>query len=157
MRSLRWINDTSDLLAHSQYFSSLDLASGFRQVRMDPGSKEKIAFSTPGLFEFSVMPFGLCNSPATFQRLMSNVLAGLVPKACMVYIDDVLVIGKSFGEHLDNLRQVFTRLHSAGLRLKPKIGSDSVVYLGYVVSPDPQKVKAVERPHDTKSLGRCPL
>ena len=67
--SLPRIDDTLDLLANSQYYSTLDLASGFWQVKMDPTSTEKTAFSTPsGLYEFSVMPFGLCNSPSTFQR-----------------------------------------------------------------------------------------
>ena len=97
------------------------------------------------------MPFGLCNSPVTFQRLMDTILSGLTPKSCMVYIDDVLVIGKTFAEHLDHLREVFKCLCDAGLKLKLtkcQFGSSKVVYLGFVVSregisPDPQKVAAV--------------
>ena len=129
---------------------------------MDASSQEKTAFATySGLYEFWVMPFGLCNSPATFQRLMESVLSGLTQKICMVYIDDVLVIGKNFTEHLDNLRKVFSRLGAAGLRLKPvkcTFGSSKVVYLGFVgsregMSPDPYKVEAVRnfpQPRDVK-------
>jgi hypothetical protein len=65
------------------------------------------------------MSFGLCNALATFQRLMETVLAGLARDSCMVYLDDILVIGKTFDSHLQNLRQVFVRLRGAGLRLKP--------------------------------------
>jgi len=68
------IDGTLDALAQSQHFTVLDLASGFWQVRMDPESQEKTVFAThSGLYEFCVMPFGLCNSPATFQILMENV------------------------------------------------------------------------------------
>ena len=74
---------------------------------MEPKSQEKMAFSShAGLYEFCVMPFGLCNAPATFQRLIEGVLAGLVRDSCLVYLDDVLVVGKSFMEHLENLRRV---------------------------------------------------
>ena len=161
---LPWIDDSLDTLAHTQYFTTLDLASGYWQVPVDPQSQEKTAFCTPsGLYEFRVMPFGLCNARATFQRLMESVLGGLARSSCMVYLDDILVIGKSFCEHLQNLRQVFTRLEEAGLRLKPKkcyLAKQQVEYLGYIVStngilPDPKKVTAVRDfaiPEDLKTL-----
>ena len=158
------IDDTLDSLSQSQYFTTLDLASGYWQVGMHPDSQEKTAFAThSGLYEFTVMPFGLCNSPATFQRLMERVLVGLIPKVCMVYIDDVIVTGKTFEEHLANLEEVFKRLRAAGLRLKLikcTFAGSSVVYLGFVVSrdgisPDPLKVEAVRnfpQPGDVKTL-----
>ena len=158
------IDDTLDSLAGSQYFTALDLASGFWQVKMDDNSREKTAFATPsGLYEFTVMPFGLCNSPATFQRLMTEVLSGLTPRVCMVYIDDVLVLGKTFDEHINNLQSVFERFRMAGLKLKPSkccFGHGKVTYLGYVVSqqgisPDPSKVEAIRlfpQPRDIRSL-----
>ena len=158
------IDDTLDSLAQSRYFTALDLASGYWQVRMHPASQEKTAFATPsGLYEFRVMPFGLCNSPATFQRLMENVMSGLTKKSCMVYIDDVLVIGQTFAEYLANLKEVFMRLQAAGLRLKSSkcfFRTNKVVYLGFVVSregisADPEKVEAVRnfpQPQDVKSL-----
>jgi len=89
------------MLSQTQSFSVLDLAAGYWQVRMDQASQEKTAFNThSGRYEFCVMPFSLCNGPATFQRLMESVLAGLSRGCCMVYLDDVLVIGKDFTEHL---------------------------------------------------------
>ena len=158
------IDDSLDLLAETQFFSSLDLASGYWQVGMDEESQEKTAFAThAGLYEFTVMPFGLCNAPATFQRLMENVLAGLARDKCIIYLDDILVIGRTLQEHMENLRLVFTRLRQAGLKLKPskcKLMQREVQFLGYVVSSggisgDPQKITAVKefpRPVDLKSL-----
>ena len=158
------IDDTLDLLSQTKYFTTLDLASGYWQVEMCESDREKTAFTTySGLYEFNVMPFGLCNAPATFQRLMELVLTGLTQKSCMVYIDDILVFRKTFEEHLIHLRQVFDRLRRVGLRLKPKKCSfvrDRVEYLGHVVSEngvevDPVKTRAVHnfpQPHDLKSL-----
>lgn len=98
------VDDSLDLLAKSRYFSTLDLGSGYWQVSMAPDSVEKTAFAThSGLYEFAVMPFGLCNAPATFQRLMETVLAGLARDTCIVYLDDILVMGATLEEHLQNL------------------------------------------------------
>ena len=158
------IDDSLDLLTGAQYFSSLDLAAGYWQVGMDRKSQEKTAFTThTGLYEFVVMPFGLCNTPATFQRLMEVVLRGLAREKCLVYLDDLLVIGRTFEEHIENLRQVFTRLMEAGLKLKPskcKLARCEVEFLGYVVSKggiatNPNKVTAVSGfpvPKDLKTL-----
>lgn len=74
---------------------------------MEASSQEKTAFITyKGHYEFTVMPFGLTNAPATFQRLMEGVLRGLTRKSCLVYIDDILVTGETFAQHLENLREV---------------------------------------------------
>ena len=78
---------------------TLDLASGYWQVEMDTEDQPKTAFCTPnGLFEFKAMPFGLCNAPASFQRLMDLVLAGLPWASCLVYLDDIVVLGRNFKE-----------------------------------------------------------
>ena len=78
---------------------------------MEEADKPKTAFMTrKGLFQFRVMPFGLWNAPATFQRLMDNVMRGLQWKTCLVYLDDIIVFGKTFSETLDNLRCVMQRL-----------------------------------------------
>ena len=113
------IDDTLDALGTAKYFSTLDLASGYWQVAMDPQDKEKTAFTTKyGLFEFNVMPFGLTNAPATFQRLMDLVLSGLTWSVCLVYLDDVIIFSTTFEDHLAHLQQVFERLGQAGLTLK---------------------------------------
>ena len=123
-------------------------------MQVNPEHREKTAFCTSeGLFEFNVMPFGLCNAPATFQRLMDCVLAGLHWKTCLVYIDDIIVVGKSFDEHLCNLQAVLERLRQAGLKLHPRkcqLLRHKVTYLGHVVSaqgitPDPDKTDRVNR------------
>ena len=99
-----------------------------------------MAFCTPeGLYEFNVMPFGLCNGPATFQRLMNLLLVGIQWSSCLVYLDDLIVVGKSFEDHLRHLAQVFQRLREAKLRLQVKkcfLCRESVQFLGHVVSPD---------------------
>ena len=86
------IDDSLDQLRGANWFSTLDLCSGYWQVAMDPNDKKKTAFTTRrGLYEFSVMPFGLCNAPATFERLMETVLRGLQFETCLIYLDDVIV------------------------------------------------------------------
>ena len=146
------IDDTLDLLGGASYFSTLDLASGYWQVEVDPLDREKTAFITPfGLHQFRVMPFGLSNAPATFQRLMEQVLAGLHWSTCLVYLDDIIVFSRTVADHLDQLRDVFTRLKNAGLTLKPSkchLLQMEVRYLGHVVSgkgiqTDPEKVRSV--------------
>ena len=82
----------------------LDLQSGYWQVGMKPCDMEKTAFSSHiGLFQYNVMPFGLCNAPATFEAMMETVLSDLLWKKCLVYLDDVIVFGKTFEECLSNL------------------------------------------------------
>ena len=142
------VDDTLDALAGSRWFSSLDLTSGYWQVEMSPQDKEKTAFTTGnGLYEFNVMPFGLCNAPSTFERLMELVLAGLHWETCLVYLDDILIYAQTFEDHVSRLGEIFTRLAKAKLKLKPKkccLFQSEITYLGHVVaekgvSTDPQK------------------
>jgi len=132
------IDDTLDTLSGSQWFSTLDLLSGYWQVEVAEGDQEKTAFTTQsGLFEFKVMPFGLCNATATFQRLMDLVFAGVQWSHCLVYLDDIIVVGRSFDNHLQNLSIVLQRLRKANLHLKPAKCSfckTLVTYLGHIVS-----------------------
>ena len=132
------IDMTLDTLAGSRWFSTLDLVSGYWQVEVAEADRDKTAFcTTEGLFEFKVMPFGLCNAPATFQRLMDFILAGLNWAHCLVYLDHVIVLGQSFLEHLENLQMVFARLQEAGLKLKPAkrtLFQEEVQLLGHLVS-----------------------
>ena len=105
------IDEKLDTLAGAMLFSTLDLRSGYWQVEVDSKDQENTAFCTPeGLFEFNVLPFGLCNAPATFQQLVDFVLASFHWRNCLVYINDIVVIGKSFEGHLYNLQQVLERL-----------------------------------------------
>ena len=155
------VDDSLDLLAKTAYFSTLNLASGYWQVGMDPDSQPKTAFySHSGLYEFTVMLFGLCNASATFQRPMKTMFRDLAQDKCFVYLDDVLVVGQTFEEHLSNLREVFTRLKEAGLKLKLSkchLAKSQVTYLSYVVSrqgitADPSKVTAVQHFPTPKSV-----
>ena len=134
------IDDTLSTLAGSRWFTILDLLSGYWQVEVAEEDRAKTAFcTTEGLFEFNVMPFGLCNAPATFQRLMDLVLAGLQWSHCLVYLDDVIILGKTFEEHLVNLPIVFERLRQAGLKLQPRkcaFLQCEVRYLGHIVSDE---------------------
>jgi hypothetical protein len=158
------IDDTLDTLSGSKWFSTLDLKSGYWQVDIDEADREKTAFSVGnGLWQFTVMPFGLCNAPATFERLMERVLRGLHWKTCLVYLDDIIVIGKTFKTHLANLEEVFQRISAAGLKLNPKkccFLQNEVKYLGHKVSEagvqtDEEKIAAVKtwpRPKNLSEL-----
>lgn len=148
------IDDTLDTLSGKKWFSTLDLKSGYWQVEINPKDKEKTAFSTgKGLWQFNVMPFGLCNAPATFERLMECVLAGLVGEACLVYLDDVIIMGRDFEDHLFNLEKVLRKIRGANLKLNPKkcaLFRKKVNYLGHVITSegiqtDPAKVEAVQK------------
>jgi hypothetical protein len=138
------IDDLLDQLGRCKYFSTLDLASGYWQIKVATDSREKTAFVTPqGLYEVLVMPFGLTNAPAVFQRLMQKVLAGLNPEAgpdfVAVYIDDVLIFSHTVTEHLEHLRAVIQRIEEAGLKLKPTkchFARREVEYLGHLVTPE---------------------
>ena len=147
------IGDSLDALSGSKWFSVLDLAAGFHQVELDPEAKEKTAFNThKGLFQYKVLPFGLCNSPPTFQRLMELVLSGLLFERCLVYIDDVVVLGKSEEEALENLRIVLLKFREANLKLKPSkcsLFQEECTYLGHTINADGttcerKKVEAVQ-------------
>ena len=115
------IDDSLRLLGNQQWFSTMDLASGYWQVAMSPEAKKKAAFVTnEGLFQFRVMPFGLCNAPATFERLMDRVLCGMRWSRCLVYLDDVISFGKTVPEAIWRLEEVLARLSDFGLQLKAK-------------------------------------
>lgn len=146
------IDDALAIFNRMRFFSTLDLISGYWQVKMAVKDREKTAFIThEGLFEFNVMPFGLCNAPATFQRMMDMVLAGLKWKSCLVYLDDIVIFSSTFEEHMKYLEEVFMRLEEHNLYLKPSkcfIAYNEILYLGHKISsegitPDPNKVAAI--------------
>ena len=145
------IDDLLDQLGKAKYFTSLDLKSGYWQVLMDEKDKEKTAFVChKGLFEFNVMPFGLCNAPQIFSELMSIVLQDLDSFA-LAYLDDILIFSKTIQDHEKHIKTVFERLRKHGLKLKAKKCSfvkEQTQYLGFVIGkdgikPDPEKVAAI--------------
>lgn len=147
------ITDLLDKLGKCQYFSTLDLASGFHQIEMAQNDIEKTAFSTEnGHFEYLRMPFGLKNAPATFQRVMDNILRGIQNEHCLVYLDDIIVYSTSLQEHLKKLRLVFERLRESNFKIqldKSEFLKKEVAYLGHVVTPqgvkpNPDKIRAIK-------------
>ena len=141
------IDDLLDALHGAHWFSTLDLKSGYWQVPIQERDKEKTAFHTSSgqLFEFNQVPFGLCNAPATFSRLMDRVLAGLHWETCLFYLDDIIIFDATWEEHLARLRQVFERLRHTQLKLgadKCTFAAKEVSYLDHRVTeegclPDP--------------------
>ncbi|CAM5078609.1 unnamed protein product [Natator depressus] len=123
-------------LGCAQFISTLDLTKGYWQVPLDESAKERSAFIThKGLYEFNVLPFRLRNAPATFQKLVDSLRAGLGESA-VAYLDDVAIFSDSWAEHLEHLRKVFERIREAGLTVKAKkcqIGLNRVTYLGHQV------------------------
>ena len=139
-------------LHQAKYFTSLDAASGYWQIPVAEEDQPKTAFTcTEGLFEFSVMPFGLCNAPATYQRAMQQVLSPMLWKYALVYIDDVLVYSSTFEEHVRHVRAVLQVIRKAGFLLKAKklqVGFTEIDFLGYRISakglfPQPKKIAAL--------------
>ena len=146
------IEELFEKIGPARVISTLDLAKGYWQIPLDRASQEKTAFCTPfGLYEFKVMPFGLHSAPATFQRLMNQVLRDCQSFAG-AYIDDIVVYSGSWEEHLGHPKRVLRCLESAGLRVKLQkcsFGYSKVCYLGHVVGqgqiePDGEKVAAVK-------------
>ena len=130
------IDDLFDALHGARWFSTLDLKSGYWQVPIMERDKEKTAFHTSSgqLYEFNQVPFGLCNAPATFSRLMDRVLSGLHWETCLFYLDDIIVFSSTWEEHLARLRQVFEQLRHADLKLgaeKCTFAAKEVSYLGH--------------------------
>lgn len=113
------IDDSLNSLGNCTYFSALDLTSGYWKIPIAPGDIEKTAFINHcGLFEFKFMAFGLSNAPATFQRYLDAVFAGLKWICCLIYLDDVIIFSKNFEEDIEHLTLVFDRIREANLRIK---------------------------------------
>ncbi|WVZ69420.1 LOW QUALITY PROTEIN: hypothetical protein U9M48_018208 [Paspalum notatum var. saurae] len=146
------IDELLDELVGAQWFSTLDLASGFHQILMAEEDRYKTAFQTHhGHYEYSVMPYGVTGGPATFQHEMNTVLAPFLRKFAVVFIDDVLIYSKTWDSHLNHLQQVFSALHQHQFKVKLSkcaFAKQEISYLGYVVSykgvsTDPKKIDTV--------------
>ena len=135
------IDDLLDTLHGAQWFTTLDLKSGYWQVPIQESDKAKTAFRTSSgqLYKFNQVPFGLCNTPATFSRLMDRILAGLHWETSLFYLNDIIIFSSSWEEHLTRLRQVFERLRHANLKLgaeKFTFAAKEVSYLGHLVTAE---------------------
>ena len=146
------IEDCLDCLGGAKFFSTLDLQSGYWQLEIKEEDRPKTAFSTrTGHYEYVTMPFGLCNAPSTFERAMELLMKGLQWRTLILYLDDIVVMGSTFDEHVTRLDEVLDRLGNAGLKLKPSkchLFKSEVSYLGHVVNefgikPDPEKVERI--------------
>lgn len=158
------ITEILDKLGRCQYFTTLDLASGFHQIEVHPEDIQKTAFSVDyGLYEYLRMPFGLKNAPATFQRVMDNVLRDLAGKCCLVYMDDIIVFSTSLQEHIENLNRIFKALEKVNLKIqldKSEFLKTEVAFLGHIVTdqgvkPNPDKIHAIQHwpiPKNQKEL-----
>lgn len=153
-------------IGNAKVFTTLDCSRGFLQIEIDPADVPKTAFTCHrGLFEFTRLPFGLSNSPASFQRLMDIVLGDTKYQFAIAYMDDVVVFSQTFEEHLEHLRIVLERLRAAGLTVHPRkvqLASPQINLLGFMVDngvlrPNEDKLRAIAdypQPHDVKSLQR---
>jgi hypothetical protein len=146
------IDDLLDKLSGANYFSSLDLMSGYHQIRIRDEDVPKTAFRTPlGHYQFKVLAFGLTNAPATFQSVMNTIFSPLVNRCVVVYLDDILIYSRTPEEHLVHLRQVLEILRKHKFYAKMKkctFFQTETLFLGHVVGqdgikPDPAKVTSV--------------
>ncbi|KAJ9518956.1 hypothetical protein QJQ45_026201 [Haematococcus lacustris] len=146
------IDDLFDKLSGCTVFSSLDLQAGYNQIRITPEDVPKTAFRTPdGHYQFKVLSFGLCNAPATFQRVMNDAFAPVLNQCALVYLDDILVMSKSVDEHLKHLRKVFDLLRLNKLFAKQskwEFMRTTLKFLGHVIfagaiAVDPEKIKSI--------------
>ena len=141
-------------LRGAKRFTTLDLKSGYWQIKVAKRDRDKTAFATPNeTYRFKRLPFGLHNGPATFQRLMQLVLRPVLGKIAYVFLDDIIVFSRTFDEHVRDLEQVLTLIERAGLKVSPEkceFGRKKLKYLGHVVTDegiqvDPEKVEAVQK------------
>ncbi len=132
-------------LAGAKFFSALDLTQGYNQITIKQEDIEKTAFRTRyGHFEWTVMPFGLCNAPATFIRWMNAVLGDLMDVCVVVYMDDILIYSKTAEDHVRHLDQVFARLREHQVYVNPNkstFGKDSVEFLGHIFDAEGIRIK----------------
>ena len=139
-------------LGNSTIFTCLYMNQGYHKIPLDPGNIEKTAFSLPeGHWEFLSLPFGLAIAPSVFQRVVNSVLVGLIGTTTQVYLNDIIIQGRTFQEHVGNLQQVLDRLREANFILKLEkceFFKKELSYLGHIIrseglKPQLSKVEAI--------------
>ena len=155
------INNMLNHLAKGRIFTTLDLHSGYYQVKMDEASRKYTAFACDyGFFEYTVMPMGLTNATGTFQRLMDKVLNELIGKICYVYLDDIIIFSENEQEHMKHVDQIVERLKQHNLKINLKkctFAQRKIEYLSHIIcngtiSPRPAKLEALYRSIVPKSV-----
>ena len=151
------ICETLESLTGVAHYTTIDMNSGFWQVPMAADSKQYTAFTlgSMGLYECEDMPFGLCNVPPTFQRLMQNCLGELNLMYCLIYLDDVIIFSDTEEEHLHRMRVVFDRFREHGLKLKPSkcdMFRNEINYLAHHVSKD----SVLPSKKNLEAIAECP-
>ncbi|KAH8340342.1 hypothetical protein KR074_002460 [Drosophila pseudoananassae] len=148
-------------LGKAQFFTTLDLKSGYHQIYLAEKDREKTSFSVNGgKYEFCRLPFGLKNAGSIFQRAIDDVLREEISKICYVYVDDVIIFSKNETEHVKHIDKVLKRLLDANMRVareKTKFFKESVEFLGFIVTrggtkTDPEKVRAIKEFPEPKNL-----
>ena len=155
------IDNVLESLKGAKYFSTLDLRSGYWQISVAEKDRDKTAFSCMGeTYRFKRLPFGLHNGPATFQRLMQQILFPIIGNCAYCFLDDIIIFSDSFQKHAQDLNQTLSLLEKAGLKVsleKCMFAQNSIKYLGHVVSEDgiqvdPEKVEAVKEMQEPKTV-----
>ena len=158
------IDEALDAFTNARYFTALDLSNAFWQIPLREQDKCKTAFTTPfGLYEYNVLPMGMCNAPSTMQSLMYNILMGCNWKYALAYLDDIIIYSRSVESHINEVSDVLRRVSEAGLTLnidKSSFLKTRVRYLGHIVSssgvsPDPSNllhVKEIRPPRNVTDV-----
>ena len=153
------VQDCLDAVAGSSYFSTFDLTSGYFQIKLKEEDIPKSAFVCKyGHFEMTRMPFGLNSAASTFLRTMEMALQGLQWLTCLIYIDDIIVFGKDFDEHIARVEQILERLRLAALKLKPtkcEMLQTEVSFLGHVISGVGVKPSPTNVPTEDSELAKA--
>ena len=155
------INEVIDSLDGNCHFSNIDLTSGYFQTALDEESQKVTAFVTPmGLYKWKRLPIGLASAPGAFQNLLELIMAGLSYEVALVYLDDIVIFGRSFEEHLNRPDLVLGRLKDAGLKMQGsqcRFFQEKIHFLGHTVSNkgvevDPEKVAAVSKTKSPRTI-----
>ena len=155
------MDEMRERLNTAKIFTKIDLKNGYNLVRIAKGHEWKTAFRTRyGLYEYLVMPQGLCNAPATFQRMMDTVFAGMVDNGVIIYLDDILIYSDTEEEHVELVKEVLRRLRKYNLCAaikKSQFHTSEVEYLGFIISADgismsERKIEAIRNWPEPKTV-----